>query len=169
MSAPEKKIVMGRVAVPYGVKGWVKIQPFTEAVDGLLDYPEWWMFGRNGWQLCDVEDVALHGKSVIAKFAGVNDRTAAFALKGCEIAVPREDLPETGEDEYYWSDLVGLAVDNLQQQSYGTVKEVFATGANDVLVVQNEDRERLIPFTDAVVRLVDLKAGKMQVDWDADF
>lgn len=169
MSAPEKMVVMGRVAIPYGVKGWVKIQPFTESVDSLLDYPEWWMGDEARWQLCEVEEVGVHGKSVIAKFAGCDDRTAAFALKGKEIAVPREDLPETDDDEYYWSDLVGLEVENLQQQPFGKIKEVFATGANDVLVVQGEGKERLIPFTNEVIRQVDLAAGRMQVDWDADF
>ena len=165
-------VVMGRIAVPYGVQGWVKIQTFTEMLDSLMDYPEWWMAGSAGWQLCEVEQVGVHGKSLIAKFAGCNDRTAAFALKGKEIAVPREDLPEPDEDEYYWSDLVGLNVQNLQQQYLGQVKEVFATGANDVLVVQGEgkgSRERLIPFTEQVVHKVDLAAKKMLVDWPEDW
>jgi 16S rRNA processing protein RimM len=165
-------VVMGRVAIPYGVQGWVKIQPFTEIIDSLLDYPEWWMSGKTDWQLCDVEEVGVHGKSVIAKFAGCNDRTAAFALKGKDIAVPRDDLPEPDEDEYYWSDLIGLEVQNLQSQDFGQVKEVFATGANDVLVVQGEgksSRERLIPFTEQVVQKVDLAAKQMLVDWDSEF
>jgi len=161
-------VVMGRVAVPYGVKGWVKIQTFTEMLDNLLDYPEWWMNSKAGWQLCDVEEVGIHGKSVIAKFVGCDDRTAAFALKGKDIAVPRNDLPEPEEDEYYWSDLVGLSVQNLQAQHFGRITEVFATGANDVLVVKGEEkgsRERLIPFTAQVVQQVDLAAKRMVVDW----
>jgi len=161
-------VVMGRIAVPYGVKGWVKIQTFTEMLDNLLDYPEWWMSGKTGWQMCDVEEVGVHGKSVIAKFAGCDDRTAAFALKGKDIAVPRNDLPEPEEDEYYWSDLVGLEVKNLQKQHFGRITEVFATGANDVLVVKSEEkgsRERLIPFTAQVMQQVDLAAKKIVVDW----
>lgn len=163
---------MGRVAVPYGVKGWVKIQTFTEMLDSLLDYPEWWISGKSDWQLCDVEEVGVHGKSVIAKFAGCDDRTAAFALKGKDIAVPRDDLPEPEENEYYWSDLIGLEVQNLQQQHFGKVTEVFATGANDVLVVKGEgkeSRERLIPFTAQVVQKVDLATKQMLVDWDSEF
>lgn len=161
---------MGRIAVPYGVKGWVKIQTFTEMLDNLLDYPEWWMSSKTGWQLCDVEEVGVHGKSVIAKFVGCDDRTAAFALKGRDIAVPREDLPEAEEGEYYWSDLVGLQVQNLQDQHFGQITEVFATGANDVLVIKNEDKpERLVPFTAQVVQKVDLAAKKMLVDWPVEW
>ncbi len=162
-------VVMGRIAVPYGVQGWVKIQSFTEYVDGLLDYPDWWLGKAGQWRGCEVEAARMHGKSLIAKFAGCDDRTAAFALKGQEIAVKREELPPPEEGEYYWSDLVGLKVSNLQQQQFGTVKELFETGANDVLVVQGEDRERLIPFTDDAVKQVDLAAGTMLVDWDVDF
>ena len=161
-------VVMGRVAAPYGVKGWVKIQTFTEALDGLFDYDTWWIGAAGSWQECDVEEARIHGNTLIAKFAGCDGRDAAFALKGREIAVSRDELPQTEDDEYYWSDLVGLQVSNLQGADLGLVKEVFATGANDVLVLQAE-RERLIPFIDQVVKEVDLAAGKMLVDWDADF
>jgi len=162
----KEMVVMGRIAVPYGVKGWVKIQTFTEALDSLLDYPEWWMSGNSDWQLCHVKEVGIHGKSVIAKFTGCDDRTAAFALKGKDIAVPRGDLPEADDGEYYWSDLVGLQVLNLQQQHFGEITEVFSTGANDVLVIKGEDKtERLIPFTAQVVQKVDLAAKQMVVDW----
>lgn len=161
-------VVMGRIVAPYGVKGWVKIQPFTEALDGLFDYEQWWLGDASGWREADVEEARVHGKTLIAKFAGCEGRDAAFAMKGREIAVSRDDLPQTGDDEYYWSDLIGLSVHNLQQQDLGRVTDVFATGANDVLVVQGE-RERLIPFAGQVVKEVDLAAGRMLVDWDADF
>lgn len=163
-------VVMARIAIPYGVQGWIKIQSFTEYLDSLLDYEDWWLGNQaSGWRKCDVEDARMHGKSLIAKFSGCNDRTAAFALKGLDIAVSRDELPPAEEGEYYWSDLVGLKVSNLQQLSFGIIKEVFATGANDVLVVQGENRERLIPFTDDAVKQVDIAAGTMLVDWDADF
>ena len=159
---------MGRIAAPYGVRGWVKIQPFTEELDGLLDYPQWWISSRTGWQLGEIEEARVHGKVLIAKFSGCDDREGAFSLKGLEVAVSREDMPETGGDEYYWSDLIGLHVRNLQQAELGEVTDVFETGANDVLVVRGE-RERLIPFVSLVVQNVDLALGEMLVDWDADF
>jgi 16S rRNA processing protein RimM len=161
-------VVMGRVAAPFGVQGWIKVQPFTEAVDGLKKFPVWWVESGEAWREYPVTATAVHGRALTAKLAGCNDRDAAAALKGRQIAVPRDALPETAGDEYYWSDLVGLDVVNTRGEPLGRVREVLATGANDVLVVQG-DRERLIPFIGQVVLRVDLKAGVMTVDWGADY
>ncbi|MCX7626971.1 MAG: ribosome maturation factor RimM [Methylophilaceae bacterium] len=161
-------VVMGRVTAPYGVRGWIKIQPFTETPGNLLGYKPWWITGLKGWEKIEIDQARLHGKFIIAKPAGCHDRDAAFVLKGREIAVPRESLPGTEAHEYYWTDLIGLHVRNLQQFDFGKVVNVFETGANDVLVVQGE-RERLIPFVDQVIKEVDLATGKILVDWDADF
>lgn len=163
-------VVMGRVAVPYGVQGWVKIQTFTEHLDSLLDYEKWYLGRGDSWRECDVEEARIHGQSLIAKFAGCEDRTAAFALKGQHIAVARADLPAPEEDEYYWSDLIGLQVDNLDGQHFGQVQELLATGSNDVLVVQDKGgQKRLVPFTNDAIRQVDLAAGKLLVDWPAEW
>ncbi len=159
---------MGRITVPYGVRGWVNIQPHTEYIDGLFDYPTWWVETAQGWQAFEVEDAKIHGDHMVAKLAGIADRDEAFRLKGSTIAVPRDELPAPGEDEYYWSDLIGLEVENLQQLPLGRIDSLFETGANDVMVVKGE-RERLIPFIDQVVREVDLAARRMVVDWDSDF
>lgn len=159
---------MGRIVAPYGVLGWVKIQPFTETLGSLFDYERWWISDSAGWHEAEVEEARIHGKVLVAKFSGCDGRDAAFAMRGKDIAVSRDDMPQADEGEYYWSDLIGLSVYNLQQVNLGQVKDVFATGANDVLVVQG-DRERLIPFGGQVVQEVDLAAGRMIVDWDASF
>lgn len=164
----DEMVVMGRIAAPYGVHGWLKIQTFTEAPDALLDYSAWWLGKDDDWRECEVIECKMHPRVLVAKLAGCNDRDMALALKGKQIAVPRSSLPEPEEGEYYWSDLIGLEVLNLQQLSFGRVDDVFATGSNDVLVVQGE-RERLIPFTDEVVKEVDLTARRILVDWEADF
>jgi len=165
-------VVMGRIAVPYGVQGWVKIQTFTQELDSLLDYPDWYL-GKNelgNWQEREVVEARMHSNSLIAKFAGCDDRNAAFALKGQEIAVPRDELPAAEEDEYYWSDLVGLQVYNLDSLHFGQVQGLLATGANDVLVVKSEGGpQRLVPFTNDAIKEVDLAAGKLLVDWPADW
>jgi len=166
--ALSEMVVMGRIVAPYGVQGWVKIQPFTETLDSLFDYEHWWINEAAGWREGEVEEARVHGKVLVAKFSGCDGREAALALRGKDIAVSRDELPPAGDGEYYWSDLIGLNVRNLQQENLGQVKEVFATGANDVLVVQS-DRERLIPFTSQVVQEVDLTTGLILVDWDADF
>ncbi len=166
--SPPDLVVMGRIAVPYGVRGWVNVNPDTELVDGLFDYPKWWVQTETGWREFPVEEAKVHGDHLVAKLAGVDDRDLAFKLKGKPVAVPRAELPEPEEDEYYWSDLVGLEVENLQHVKLGKIAELFATGANDVIVVKGE-RERLIPFIDQTVLEVDLAGKRMLVDWDTEF
>ena len=172
----DRTVVMGRVAAPYGVKGWVKVQVFTQTLDSLLEYPHWLIgqSGQNGgqWRDADLQDAALQGDFVIAKFAGCNDRDAAFALRGQEIAVKREDLPEPDNDEYYWQDLIGLAVVNREGAALGKVVKLLETGAHDVLVVHGnapEPKETLIPFVGVYVLKVDLAQGIIEVDWGLDY
>lgn len=180
----ENMVVMGRIVAPYGVYGWVKVVPDTEYLDGLLDYKAWWIGKAPNWREATVEQAKIHNDVLLIKLAGISDRDLAFSLKGQQIAVPREALPETGEGEYYWSDLIGLSVTNTQGVALGKITQVFETGANDVLVVREEQpvsvkgkdgkvreeyRERLIPFTSEAVPDVNIQAGTVVVDWDADF
>ncbi|MDX1915900.1 MAG: ribosome maturation factor RimM [Methylophilus sp.] len=166
-------VVMGRIVAPYGVFGWLKVLPDTEALDGLLDYPTWWVGKNNQWHELVVETAKVHNDVLVVKLKGIDDRDAAFACKGQQVAVPRAALPEPEENEYYWSDLIGLQVKNQQGVDFGAVTDVFETGANDVLVVntgkERGNIERLIPFVDQVVIAVDIAAKTMLVDWDADF
>lgn len=159
---------MGRVSAPFGVRGWLKVHAFTDTLDGLLDYPVWWL-GRNGvWQEHRVLECSVHGKLLIAQLEGVADRRAAEVLKGIEIAVSRDELPLPEENEFYWSDLIGLNVVNTAGVELGKVDSLLQTGANDVLVVKGE-RERLIPFVKQVVLDVDKAAAVIRVDWGADY
>lgn len=166
-------VVMGRIVAPYGVFGWLKVVPDTEAFDGLFDYDTWWLGKGDDWREYQVETAKVHNDVLVVKLAGINDRDAAFACKGKQVAVPREQLPEPDDNEYYWSDLIGLNVKNQQGVDFGSIIDVFETGANDVLVVKKDDapknEERLLPFIAAVVLEVDLKAKTMLVDWDEDF
>ena len=167
---------MGRIVAPYGIQGWLKVQPETEVLDGLLDYPDWWLGREDGlikspWQKYQVESAKVHVNTLLVKLRGINDRDAALSVKSKRIAVPREQLPEVGADEYYWSDLIGLRVTNQQKADFGVISDVFETGANDVIVVKDDrtGQERLLPFIDDVILKVDMSAGIMQVDWDAEF
>lgn len=162
-------VVMGKIVAAQGIQGWVKVQTFTEYLDSLLDYDVWYSGNEAAWQPVKVLDAKVHGKVVVAKLEGVADRTAAEKLKGRLIAVPREQLPEQKEDEYYWADLIGMTVLNLQDEVLGTVDNLLATGANDVLVVQGEHGQLLIPFIASVALDVDLAGKKIRVDWQADY
>jgi len=159
---------MGRISGPFGVRGWVKIQPFTTQPRNLLDYTDWYLGGREPWQACRVEEAKIHGQSVLAKLAGCEDRDAALVLRGLSVAVDRGDLPPTASNEFYWVDLIGLRVVNEAGQALGVVARLLETGANDVLVLEGSG-ERMIPFVGAVVKAVDLEQGLITVDWGMDY
>lgn len=162
-------VVMGQIGAPFGIKGWVKVFADTEHPDSLFDYPIWYIETPKGWQAFEIENAELHTKNMVAKLAGVDDRDVAESFRKRKIGIPRSQLPEPEDGEYYWSDLIGLQVVNLAGEALGQVSELLETGANDVLVVRDGDTERLLPFVDAVVKTVDLAAATITVDWGLDY
>ena len=150
------------------MKGWVKIFSFTEPREAVLNYDRWYLKRQGDWRATEVRDGKRHGKTVIAQIDGADDRDQAADLIGCEIAVEREALPETGDRSYYWADLEGLRVVRRDGTEIGRVAYLMETGANDVLVIRGET-ERLIPFVlDDVILDVDLHGGVISVDWEWD-
>ena len=133
--------------------------------------PVWWL-AREGapWQECRLKGLRQHGDGVVVLLEGIADRAAAEAMKGVLVGAPREALPATGDDEFYWGDLVGLAVVNSVEERLGKVVGLIETGANDVLRVQDDEGvERLLPFVSAVVLSVDKAAGLIRVEWESDW
>ena len=162
-------VVMGRLAGAHGVKGWTRVMPFTAGPEALLDHTVWRIAeGEGRWRECGVEAASVRGGKLVAKLAGVTTPEAADALKGREIAVPYGSLPAPAADEYYWTELTGMAVRNHAGEVLGTVSRLIETGANDVLVVQGE-REHLIPFVAVYVLDVDRAARSITVDWGLDY
>jgi len=167
---PSRRVVLGRVAGAFGIKGELRIESWTQPRAAILGYQPWWLRRADGYEfsISGVEGVQ-QGQQIIARFPDVNERAQAQSLYGYEIQVPRDRLPPPQADEYYWVDLEGLNVQTVDGVALGTVSHLFATGANDVLVVCGE-RERLIPFLhDDVIRRVDFTAKQIVVDWDPDF
>ena len=162
-------VIMGKVVAAQGIQGWVKVQTFTEYLDSLLDYDTWYVGNEQAWRPLQVLEADVHGKVLVAKLEGIVDRTAAEKYKGQLIAVPRAELPEQEEGEYYWSDLVGMKVVTLADETLGTVDNLLETGANDVLVVRGESGETLIPFIASVIQQVSLNDKTIRVDWQADY
>jgi len=161
---------MGRVAAAHGIRGLVKIQPFTEYLDSLLDYQTWWLGHEQGpWHEIEAQQCEMHGKTLVAQLPDCPDRNAAEKLKGLLIAVPRSSLPKQGDDEYYWSDLIGLTVVNEAYVPLGIVANVLETGANDVLCVRGENGEILIPFVASAIKQVDMHNKTIRVDWALDY
>lgn len=163
-------VVLGRVVAPFGVRGWVKVHPFGDEPEAWREMPRWWLgVDAQGidWQAYELKGWRQHGSGWVAKFAGVDDRIGAEALDGRYIAAPREALPGTAEDEWYWADLIGLEVVNEKGESLGRVTGLLETGANAVLVVRDEEVERLLPFVGQVVKNV--ADGRVRVEWEKDW
>lgn len=163
-------VIMGRVASAHGIRGWVKVQPYTEYVDSLLGYRTWWIGQERGpWREVEVLQCESHLKTLAALLPDCPDRTSAEKLKGLLIAVPRSSLPEQPEDEYYWSDLIGLPVINVAGINLGNVEQLLETGANQVLMVKGENGQILIPFVASAIKQVDTQNKRIEVDWAADY
>lgn len=165
----DRQVLLGRIVGVFGVEGWVKLHSFTEPRENIFRYKPWTLRGPAGESTVDTPQGRAQGKGVVARLSGVDDRDAAAALVGTEIWVPREALPRPRQGEYYWTDLEGMAVRTVEGVDLGRVSHLFATGANDVMVVQG-DRERLIPFVVGLqVVAVDVDARCIEVDWDPAF
>lgn len=162
---PNKTVTLGRIVGLYGVRGWVKVFSETAPIENIFRYQPWLVDGADRQAL----EYRSHGKGLIARLNGCDDRDEARALIGRAIEVRRDQLPPPAADEFYWADLEGLEVETLDGRGLGRVSHLIETGANDVLVVRG-DRERLIPFVwMQVVQDVDFALGRVRVDWDPEF
>ena len=165
----DEPIIVGRIAGPYGVKGWLRVVSYTERPDKLIEYTPWYLKQRGVWLPTEVAEVKRHTRGLLVRLPGCEDRDRAAELSGSDIGIYRSQLPATAADEYYWDDLIGLSVVTLDGTPLGTVDHLIGTGANDVLVVRGE-RERLIPFIQgSVIAMIDLDGRVIRVDWDPEF
>lgn len=164
--APSDLVVIAKVGAPYGVKGWSHVQSFTEVTDDVIKYSNWLIEKKAVWVDGRLEQVRRHGTGVVAKFKEANDRDKAATLTGLKIAVARTEFAQLPADQFYWRDLVGLSV-LAAETSIGTVQYLYEAGANDIMVVQEKDKEHHIPFTYGdVVQKVCLKSKEIVLDWE---
>ena len=176
MSNQAENVLLGCVGAPYGVKGWMKITTYTDLPESIFDYSSWLVEVNGEWTSMEVAQWRSHGKGVVARFAGFDDRDDAVRLNGCKITVKQDQLAELDDDDFYWRDLIGMEVKNLKGYHFGHVDALMETGSNDVLQVKANVRdgfgkkERLIPFViEQVVKNVDREARIIEVDWEPDF
>lgn len=168
-------VVLGRIIAPFGVRGWVKIQVFGDDPQAWAQMQRWWLGAEEtaadaAWQARRVAECKPHGKGLVVRFDGIGDRNAAELLSGLYVGAPREALPETAKDEFYWADLIGLDVVNQAGEHLGRVAELVRTGAHEVLDVRDEDdSQRLLPFVASVIKEVDLAGRRIRVDWERDW
>lgn len=164
-----QRIILGKISGVFGVQGALKIFSFTDPHDNIFCYPTWKLEKKGKLIEVNLVNGKQQGKMLVARLQGITDRDLAINLVGSSIQIDKTSLPKTEHDEYYWHDLVGLKVKNLNNEDFGIVESILETGANDVLIVKG-DKERLIPFVqpETVVN-INLDTKIMRVNWDADF
>lgn len=170
-------IVLGRLTAPYGVKGWLRLHPFGDDPESWREIRHWWLGSDDhdfsGWQSWPLQTLRQQGNGWVVKLTGIDDRDAAEKMVGQFVGAPRNALPATEQDEFYWADLVGLAVVNEKQEALGRVTELIESGAHAVMLVQDGEgkaaKQRLLPFVGQVVKDVDVLAGVIRVDWERDW
>jgi 16S rRNA processing protein RimM len=162
-----KVIQIGHISGVHGISGWLKIHSLTDPREAIFKYQPW-LLGESRKEV-RIAQGKRHGKHLIAQLENIDDRDQAQSLVNRPVAVFRDQLPELPDDEYYWTDLLGLSVHLGDGTELGKIEKMLATGAHDVMVVQGE-RERLIPFVQGqYVKSVNLADGSVVVDWDPDF
>lgn len=170
------RVVVAKITTVYGVKGWVKIHSFTQPMQNFLEYGHCQVRKNGHWQELEIDQSRIHGKGIVAHISGVDDREQARDYCGLELSVAVDELPALQDDEFYWHQLVGLAVyTSRDQQLLGKVDHLIETGANDVLVVKPckgsiDDRERLIPYLPGqYIGAIELDEGRLTAEWDPEF
>lgn len=173
-SIPEDLVLVGHVTGAYGIQGWIRIKPYSSDADALLHASTWWI---NKPELHDVEKMQakLHGEDLVAQLMGVASRSAAEMLKGAAVHIRRSHFPVLGNNEFYWIDLIGLSVENLQGVVLGVVDSLMDNGAHPILQLRplefsegKQSQEILIPFVDHFVKTVDQITRRVVVDWELD-
>lgn len=181
--APVDRIKVGELRAAYGLQGWVWLYSDTDPISNIFSYKPWWVETRNGLRQMKVKRWRAQGKGLVVSLEGILDRNAADLLMGATIWVDRQSLPAASENEYYWSDLIGLQVYGYEPSSsegstapvlLGVIHELFETGANDVIVVYPaagsvDQAERLIPWHKDIIRHIDMTERRMDVNWGVDY
>jgi 16S rRNA processing protein RimM len=174
---PADLVQVGYVAGAYGLRGGLRVTPFSTEADALLNVKTWWL-DKPSLRAVQVRSAKFHSGDVTATLVDLSDRDAAEALKGAKVQVSRADFPALPEDEYYWSDLIGLDVVNLQGEALGKVADMMHNGAQSILRIEPvpdpadpaaKAPERLVPFVDQFVRTVDLQGRLITLDWGLDY
>lgn len=169
----KKKVLVGTIGKPCGIKGWVKINSYTEPVSNIIDYRPWYLVAPNKSSsppiLIELIDNRLHGQQILVLFENCTTPESACLYTNYKIYVDREKFFPLADREYYWTDLEGLKVYTCENIYLGIISAIFATGANDVLVIMDK-KKHLIPFLlDQTIKSIDLENKRMIVDWDAEF
>lgn len=162
---PTRHVKLGRVLGPAGVRGWLKVQSYTDPPENLLRHRPWLLLDAQGRRRTfNVAESVVDGGRLRCRFEGIEDRDAAGLLGGADIEVERSALPPTAAREYYRDDLVGLRVVTVDGRELGSVSHFIDAPAAPMMVVKGAS-ELWIPAVPAHLRRVRLESGEIEVDW----
>lgn len=196
-SLSSKLVVIGNIGAPFGIKGWLKVFSYTDPQENILNFNKWYLIRSSSnintlkekntplleYSPYNIREIKKFQQQFLVLFEGIADRNNAALLTNKKIGINRHDLPELPAGQYYWDDLIGSEVYNLSGEMLGLLDHVFATGANDVLVVnkknnnnyttnntkkyKNNNDSYLIPYKEKeFVVDIDLCNKKLIVNWD---
>jgi len=177
IQVPADLIQVGYITGAYGLRGGIRLTPHSPDADALLSVKTWWI-DKPTLRPVQVRMAKQHSGDVTATLVDVTERDVAEALKGATVQVSRADFPALPEDEYYWTDLIGLEAVNLQGEILGKVIDMISNGPQSILRIQPPADpnapdakldERLVPFVDPFVKTVDLKEKRITLDWGLDY
>ena len=166
----DKKIYLGKITGVHGIKGWLKIQSFSSPPENILNYPSWIINNQGEEELYSIEQGRKQNNKIVVKLEKIDDRNTAESLINSKIQILRSDLPKLSNENYYWSDLVGLSVLNSEEKVIGKIESLIETGANDVMVIITLKDERiLIPFVmHEIIKEVNVELNYIKIDWSIE-
>jgi 16S rRNA processing protein RimM len=163
-------VELGRLGAPFGVRGWLHVESFTEPVEGLLEYPVWTLRLASGERVRrELSEGRAHGAGLVVRLAELSDRDAAAALTGAWVEIERAALPKPAKGEFYRSDLLGFAVRNLEGADLGVVSHFVDAPRGAVMVTRDAGgAEHWVLAQPAHLKKVDLAGRTIVVDWPAE-
>ena len=167
---PSRRVIIGKINGLYGVHGGLKVYSYTQPREQIFAYQPWWVKINDTWVSKQISSRHDKGKGLLVFLEGITDTDQARSLLGSDITVIREQLASLADGEFYWCDLIHLELIDTQGNLLGKIVDMQETGANDVMVVLQGERKFLVPWVmDKVVRQVDLKTGRVYVDWIPEY
>ena len=166
----DKKIYLGKITGVHGIKGWLKIQSYSSPPENILNYSQWIINNQGEEDFYSIEKGRKQNNKIVVKLEKIDDRNTAESLINSKIQILRSDLPKLSNENYYWSDLVGLSVLDSEEEAIGKVESLIATGANDVMVINTSKDERvLVPFVmHEIIKEVNVELNYIKIDWSIE-
>lgn len=160
----EQLMEIGQIVNTYGIKGFLKVVPYTDDITRFEDLKSIYIETKNSLKTFIIEDIKYSKNLVLLKLKGIDDINSAEIYKNCYLKIDRKDAVELPEDSYFIIDLIGITVFSDNNEELGNIVDVYSTGANDIYVVKNElGKQVLLPAIGEVIKNVDIKNKKMMV------